>query len=55
MHCQTSVAKDERCPTKLDSAEQSHLCIEKAIFQLMSQRLTAPQSNMVPEQQVRAV
>jgi len=36
LHCLITIASGVRTPAKLDRLEQKHLCIEKALFQLMN-------------------
>ena len=36
LHCLMTIASDVRSPAKLDRLEQRHLCVEKALFQLMA-------------------
>jgi hypothetical protein len=36
LHCLMTIASGMRSPVKLDRLEQKHLCVEKALFQLMS-------------------
>ncbi len=36
LHCLMTVARDVDSPAKLDPVEQQHLCVEKALFQLMT-------------------
>jgi hypothetical protein len=36
LHCLMTVARDVRSPAKLNSVERRHLCVEKALFQLMT-------------------
>lgn len=35
LHCLMTVARDVRTPAKLDSMEKRHICVEKALFQLL--------------------
>ena len=36
LHCLMTIASGVRSPAKLGRLEQKHLCVEKALFQLMS-------------------
>jgi hypothetical protein len=35
LHCLMTVASDVRTPAKLDRMESHHICVEKALFQLL--------------------
>jgi hypothetical protein len=35
LHCLMTVARDVHTPSKLDRLESRHICVEKALFQLM--------------------
>jgi hypothetical protein len=35
LHCLLTVASDVRTPAKLNQLERKHLCVEKALFELM--------------------
>lgn len=47
LHCLLTVARDVRTSAKLDRLENQHVCVEKALFQLMhmQQSLTVKQQS----------
>ena len=46
LHCLMTVARDLRTPAQLTRMESRHICVEKALFQLMQM-----QQNLAAKQQ----